>query len=334
MRRIAGVAALGYVLGVSIENMDILESPGLDSPAEDIRPQYADHALAIVTQFGGAVSLILYVAFAVALFALLRERERRGEPWALLGLVGGIAGPVVAAAGVAADSILIAEAGGLSDDEVESLFDFFGSARLVSGVFVALFLLGVGVAALRSGAFPRWLGWAACAIAAPLAIAPLGAFSGVDALEIGATIAFGAQTLWIFVLGLWLALANGVALVTLVRRAAFLVLVLAAGLVGLGLLAVPDASANFFAWGLAPAPLAAFAGGVYIGAAVLYAVGLPRPWPQVRQLVVGAVVLAVSVFAITLTHTDVFDWDRMQAWAWVVLFGAFALLMLALLALS
>jgi hypothetical protein len=31
-RRLAGAAGLGYVLGVSIENMEILEAPTLDSP--------------------------------------------------------------------------------------------------------------------------------------------------------------------------------------------------------------------------------------------------------------------------------------------------------------
>jgi hypothetical protein len=51
--------------------------------------------------------------------------------------------------------------------------------------------------------------------------------------------------------------------VALARHAAFLVLVLAAGLVGLALLAAPGATGRFFAWGLAPEGLAAFAGGVY-----------------------------------------------------------------------
>ena len=35
-------------------------------------------------------------------------------------------------------------------------------------------------------------------------------------------------------------------------------------------------------WGLGPEPLAAFAGGVYVGAAALYAIGLPPPWRRVR----------------------------------------------------
>jgi hypothetical protein len=36
-RRLAGAAGLGYVLGASIENMEILEAPTLDSPVPAIR---------------------------------------------------------------------------------------------------------------------------------------------------------------------------------------------------------------------------------------------------------------------------------------------------------
>jgi len=335
LRRIAGVAGLGYFLGVAIENMEVLGAPTLGSPADEIRAQYADEAFGVVTGFAGALALLFYVVFVVALFGLLREREQEGEGWALIGLVGGVAGPVVAAAGLAADATLIANGGaGFSGPVVEALLDFYLSARMVSGLFVALFLLGVGVAALRSGVLPRWLAWAALAIAVPMTFAPLAAFTAAQELEVVVTIAFGIQTLWIFLLSLRFVLANGVALATLVRRGAFLVLVLAAGLGGIALLAVPGATGSFFAWGLDPEPLAAFAGGVYVGAAVLYAVAFPVPWPQVRALVAAAVVLSVSVFVITLAHTDVFDFDRMQAWAWVVLFAAFSLIMIGILALT
>jgi hypothetical protein len=110
------------------------------------------------------------------------------------------------------------------------------------------------------------------------------------------------------------------------------VLVLAAGLVGLGLLAAPGATGRFFSWDLAPEPLAAFAGGVYVGSAAVYAFAVRRPWPDVRGLVVGAVVLSASVFVASLAHRDVFDFDRLQTWAWFVLFAAFGAITVGLLA--
>jgi hypothetical protein len=325
-RLLAGGAGLGYVAGVSVENGEILEAPTLTSSVADIRALYDDQAFTIVTTFAGILALVFYLVFAVAVFGLLRERARRGEAWTVVGLVGGVGGPALAAAGLVAAAILaVGGAEGLSDDRVEDLFDFSLRLRIVSGIFVAMFLLGVGLAALRSGALPRWLCWLACAIAVPMAVVPLAAFIDDESLRIGVGIAFGCQTLWIFFTSVWLLLADGVGVVTLVRRAAFLTLVIAAGLIGIAMIAVPAATGEFFSWELAPAPLAAFAGGVYVGSAAAYAVALPGMRSQVRGLVMGAVVLSVSVLIVTLTHLDPFDFDRLQAWAWVVLFAVFSL---------
>ena len=145
-----------------------------------------------------------------------------------------------------------------------------------------------------------------------------------------ASVAFGLQSLWIWLASLYLC-TEGAGRADRVRRAAFLMLVLAAGLIGLALLAVPEATGAFFAWELKPAPLAAFAGGVYVGSAIVYAAGLRVPLAAVRSLLAAAVVLSVSVFAITLAHLDIFDLGRLQAWAWLVLFAGFAVATSALL---
>ena len=332
LRRLAGLAGLAYVAGVAIENMEVLEAPTLASPVADVRALYADQALAAVTSSAGALALLAYCLFAATLFGLLRERERPGEAWSVVALAGGIAGPVVAVSALAASAILTADGGaGLSDDVVASMFDLYLFARIVSGIFVAMFLGGVGLAALRSNTLPRWLAWFACAIAVPMSLAPIAAFTADHSLEIAVRIGFAFQTFWIFLTSLWLALGEGVGVVTFIRRCAFSLLVLAAGLIGIALVAVPGATGEFFAWGLGPEPLAAFAGGVYVGSAAAYAVALPRTDREVRGLVCGAVVLSVSVFVITLAHLDQFDFDRLQAWAWVVLFAGFSLVTAALL---
>jgi hypothetical protein len=138
--------------------MEVLEAPTLASPVSEVRALFADQALATVTTSAGAVSLVLYAVFAVALVRFLSQGVRPGGPWAALALVGGIAGPAVAAASLVATAILTAD-GGLSDDRVADLFAFSQRVRIVSGVFVAMFLGGVGVAALRSRGLPRWLAW-------------------------------------------------------------------------------------------------------------------------------------------------------------------------------
>jgi hypothetical protein len=149
-------------------------------------------------------------------------------------------------------------------------------------------------------------------VSVPLFLTPL-ALTGV---ELPAQLAFAAHATWFWLAGLWLCCTS-------VRQAAFLMLAIAAGAVGLALLIVPGATGAFFAWGLAPTSLAAFAGGVYVASAVVYAVALRAPAREAHALVVAAVVLSVSVLASTLAHLEVFDFGRLQAWAWVALFVAF-----------
>jgi hypothetical protein len=329
-RRLAAIGGLGYVAGVAIENMEILAAPTLASPVSDVRALYEDQALAAVTTGAGAIALVFYGLLAVALFRMLREHARR---WSVVSLVGGIGGPMLAAAGLVASGILIVNHG-LSDGRTADLFDFYLRARIVSGLFVALFLGGVGVAAIRSRALPTWLGAYAAVLAVPMAAAPLTALGESQSLEVAVRLAFASQTLWIFLTSLWLAFADGASLVTFIRRSAFLLLVVAAGLIGIALIAVPGATGEFFSWDLGPEPLAAFAGGVYVGSAAVYAVAIRSGERTVRGLVVGALVLSVSVFVITLAHLDLFDFDRLQAWAWVVLFAGFSLVTAGILALG
>jgi hypothetical protein len=313
--------------------MEVLEAPTLASPVSEVRALFEDQALATVTTTAGAVSLVLYALFAIALVRFLRRRVGPGDRWSALALVGGLAGPAVAAASLVATALLTAD-GGLSDDRVTDLFAFSQRVRMVSGVFVAMFLGGVGVAALRSRALPMFLAWYACALAVPMVLVPFAALGEDKALAVAVGIAFAAQTAWIFLTSLWLALAEGASPLTFVRRSAFLVLVIAAGLIGIALVAVPAATGEFFAWDLAPEPLAAFAGGVYVGSATAYAVALPRSEREVRGLVVGAVMLSVSVFVITLAYLELFDFDRLQAWTWVALFTGFSVVTTGVLVLG
>jgi hypothetical protein len=318
-----GAAGLGYTIAAGVENMELLRAPVFGSTAGEIRAAYADRVLAGITVGAGALSLALYAVFAVGLTA-----GHRGGPWRVAALAGGLGGPALAALGVAAAAVLAASGvDELSDAATRGLFDLQLTLRMLAGPFMALFLLG----SAAGGALPGGLALAARACAVPLALTPLAAVSGTPALFIAASVAFGLHASWIWVVSLHLC-TEGATTADRFRRAAFLMLVLAAGLIGLALLAVPAATGAFFAWTLRPAPLAAFAGGVYVGSAVVYAAALRLPLAAVRSLLAAAVVLSVSVFAITLVHLEVFDLGRLQAWAWLFLFAGFAAVTTVLLA--
>lgn len=284
-------------MAAAVENMEVLGAPLLGASDAAIRAADADQALGIVTTAAGALSLVLYVVFAVAL------RRRR----AFVAVVGA----ALAFAGVVANALVLA--GG-----EPWLYELMLYLRYAAGPFMAVFLVVAAAATpLRPLALP---------IAAPLALTPL-AMTGGHGVQIAAALAFSAHALWIWLASLWL-LCGGAGRTELVRRAAFLMLVVAAGAVGAALLIVPDATGSFFAWTLQPPPLAAFAGGVYVGSAVVYAVGIRRG--ATRSLVVAAVVLSVSVLTATLIHLEVFDLSRLQAWAWLFLFAGFATITTAL----
>jgi hypothetical protein len=294
MRRITGAAALAYVVLAAIENMELLGMPRLGASDAAVEAAYADTALGVVTVTAGALSLLCYVAFA---FALLPRTPWR---WAA------VAGAGLAGAGVAASALLV---GGAEP----WLFDLQLRLRYLAGPLMALFLVGA------APVMPRPLRRLAFVVAAPLFLTPL----ALTGLELPAQLAFAAHAACIWLAGLWLTVDG-------LRRAAFLMLVVAAGLVGIALLAVPEATGVFFAWGLGPESLAAFAGGVYVASAAVYAVALRAPAREAHGLVVAAVVLSVSVLASTFAHLEVFDFSRLQAWAWVALFAAFGVTTCAL----
>jgi hypothetical protein len=326
-RRVAGTAGVGYAVGVGVENMDVLSAPRVGSSVTDVRAAFADGSQALLGAVAGVLALVLFVVFAVGLHRTLSA----GRGWALAGLVGGILGSLSAGVGVVTDAVLVGRAAHLPDDAVRGLFEVHPRLQLVAGPFVAVFLLGSGIAGLRTGALPPWLARAGCVLGVPLVLAPL-ALSDADGIgSVMATVGFGLFSLWVFLTALWLLLAGPIPDVVLVRRAVFLVLAVAAGLVGLALLAVPAATATFFSWGLAPPPLAAFAGGAYLGSAAVYGAALPRTRDEVRGLVMGAAVLSGSVLLVTWVHLDQFDFGRLQTWAWLALFGAFTVITVGLL---
>ncbi|MDN5861570.1 MAG: DUF4386 domain-containing protein, partial [Pseudonocardia sp.] len=277
--RVAGCAGLGYAVGAGVENIDVLGAPRLGSPIGDIRSAFLDTVAIAVGVVSGGLALVLFVVFAIGLY----RRVGPGNGWARAGLVGGLVGPALAMVGVVSDAVLAARVTRLPDADVRYLFAVHPRMQLLGGAFVGLFLLGSGVAGLRTGSLPRrTLAWPACVIGAPLLLAPLGVLDERWTAAVLATVGFGLFTAWVFAAGLWLVLAGPDSGIGFARRAVLLVLVVAAGLVGIALLMVPGATSAFFSWGLSPPPLAAFAGGAYLGSAVVYAMALHRPGRQVR----------------------------------------------------
>lgn len=111
------------------------------------------------------------------------------------------------------------------------------------------------------------------------------------------------------------------------RQVVFAGVVFAAGLSGVLLLGFPRSTPSTFAWGLQPEPLAALVGGFYLASALTFAFAYRQPWPRVRGLGFGVLALTIPTFLVTLLHLDVFDFSRVLAVLWVVLFLVTPILM-------
>jgi hypothetical protein len=117
------------------------------------------------------------------------------------------------------------------------------------------------------------------------------------------------------------------------RQVVFASILAVAGGTGLALLAIPGSTQSFFSWGLAPPAVAALSGGLYVGSASAFGVGIATARRSGRGLCLMAIVFTLPTLIITLVHRDVFDFGRWQAWLWTLLFAgapAFFVLLLAL----
>jgi hypothetical protein len=112
---------------------------------------------------------------------------------------------------------------------------------------------------------------------------------------------------------------------------AAIVVATAAGIVGAIMLVAPTSTGTYFAWALGPPGLAALVGGFYVVSAPVFGYAGTRPVVEVRGLAAGVLAFTVPTLVATYMHRDIFDFTRLMAIAWVVLFIAspitFALLL-------
>ncbi len=104
---------------------------------------------------------------------------------------------------------------------------------------------------------------------------------------------------------------------------------------GIGLVALPDRTADYWAWTIKAPLSAAFFGAGYIGAAISFALAArTRDWQRTRTVLLAALALtSVALFA-TLRHLDTFAFrdgglPEAVAWIWLAVYVALPPLVLA-----
>jgi hypothetical protein len=170
------------------------EPKDASNPAQEIVDHYVDNKSSIM--FGAAilaVGVVAFVFFAGYLRTVLRRAEGAGGMLSPLILIGA----AIMAVGFAIDvTILFAIAEAAEDIEPESvrtLQALWDNDFMPMAVGLVIFTLSSGIAIVRYGVLPKWLGWVAIVLAV-VGITPIGFF------------AFLAGGLWIAVVSVMLAL--------------------------------------------------------------------------------------------------------------------------------
>jgi hypothetical protein len=171
---ITGIIAVGFFILAFILGG---ETPSFDAGTREILDYYGDQTKQVIV----SISVLYGSVFLVFFAATLRSTLRRAENLSLLVLIGGalLASGWTIFAGLSFTLADLASSDHLARIDPGTLqalnslnSDFF--FPVVLGVSIWLF--SVALAILRTGDLPRWLGWAAVAIAI-VSVTPAGFFS-------------------------------------------------------------------------------------------------------------------------------------------------------------
>lgn len=179
LERLAPLTGVAFVVLFVAAFVITGETPDVDDPVDKVREYWVDND---AENIWGAAFILWGSVFAVWFGASLRTALRRieGEPGRLSGLV--FAGWIVLAVGALAFAGFSFAAGDVADeaevgDEVIQTLSILNSdffAILSGGLAIAM--LASGIAVLRHGGIPRWLGYLALLLGIA-AVTPIGFFS-------------------------------------------------------------------------------------------------------------------------------------------------------------
>jgi len=134
-----------------------------DDSAREIADFYVDNESKVIAgAIAQAVAGAMFIFFGGYLFKTLRASGAEATA------VVAFAGTVVYAIGIAIDGTInfaIADAAeDLEPDAVQALSALFNTDFLPFAMGMLVFLMGFGVAIVRHGALPKWMGWVAIVI--------------------------------------------------------------------------------------------------------------------------------------------------------------------------
>jgi Domain of unknown function (DUF4386) len=164
-----------------------------------------DNAGAIRWQaFVGALATVALLWFLGAVWRVLRRAEGGNPRLTVVAVVGAVFAAVMGAVGsVMLASLGIVGAGG-TGSPATLRFAYVLSTNLAFAVVVgvAVFLAAFSVVIVRTGAYPKWLGWVGILIALISVVAAAAVSSTRDVFMVLGFVAFLGSTLWLIVISI------------------------------------------------------------------------------------------------------------------------------------
>jgi hypothetical protein len=164
--RVSGIAGLLFVVLSFIAAGMNVQPPSYDQDAAVIATWFAENGPWFRTGHfaAGLAFLLFYFPFFAGFCERLREAEGSPAIWSRVAWAGAIISP---AAGTASGAFIMGVAlleGGVSPEVASFAMAANLYAYVVSGAFGGVVMTSAAVVILRTGVFPRWLGWTGAVI--------------------------------------------------------------------------------------------------------------------------------------------------------------------------
>jgi hypothetical protein len=175
------LTGVGFVLLGIISFIVGGEPKSADEPVGEIVDYYVDNKDSIqAAAFIGVAATLLLVFFGAYLRRVLRAAAPEGEILSLVSFLG----LVVVAVGFAIDTTILIALSEAADDidpvAVQSLQALWDNDFVPLVLGVLMFLWATGLAVIRTGALPKWLGWVMVVLGV-LGLTPIGFAAAIGA---------------------------------------------------------------------------------------------------------------------------------------------------------